>query len=155
MIGGRSVKVLHIMVCKNEWLNRYYNIPIAEITNNIRNRRLIQIRQIEPTLRTEEQMIRTIPYTNNPIIINQVAPRFMPIPKVGPSSVTMICPICHNYINTVTTSEFNFVSCFLCCILGFIFYACFQLCEGKGILCENVEHRCPSCGSFIGKYESC
>ena len=60
MIGGRSVKVLHIMVCKNEWLNRYYNIPISEITNNIRNRRLIQIRQIEPTLRTEEQMIRTI-----------------------------------------------------------------------------------------------
>ena len=60
MIGGRSVKVLHIMVCKNEWLNRYYNIPIAKITNNIRNRRLIQIRQIEPTHRTEEQMIRTI-----------------------------------------------------------------------------------------------
>ena len=48
------------MVCKNERLNRYYNIPIAEITNNIRNRRLIQIRQIEPALRTEEQMIRTI-----------------------------------------------------------------------------------------------
>ena len=28
MIGGRSVKVLHIMVCKNNWLDKYYNIPI-------------------------------------------------------------------------------------------------------------------------------
>ena len=157
IIVGRSIKVLHIMVCKNEWLNRYYNVPMAEITNfyRNRNRRILEIRQSEPILRTEEQMIRTIPYTNNPIIINQVAPRFMPSPKLGPSSVTMACPYCKNYIYTITNSEFNFVSCCLCCLLGFIFYACFQLCQGKSILCENVEHTCPACGAFIGKYESC
>ena len=153
MIGGRSIKVLHIMVCKNEWLNRYYNVLMAEITNfyRIKNRRILEIRKSEPILRTEEQMIRTIPYTNNPIIINQVAQRFISSPKLGPSSVTMVCPFCKNCINTITNSEFNFVSC---CLLGFIFYACFQLCQGKSILCENVEHTCPACGSFI-RYESC
>ena len=151
MIAGRAVKVLHIMVCKNEWLNRYYNVPISEITNNIRNRRI----QIGQTLRTEERMLRTIPYQNNAIIINQVSPMFMSSVKLGGSSVSMAFPFCRYNINTITTSEFNCSSCCMCWMLGFIFYICFQLCRGKGILCENVEHRCPNCGNVIGKYESC
>ena len=157
MIGGRTVKVLHIMVCKNEWLNKYYNIPISEITNQ-RNRRIqnILINRMDPVLRTEDRMIRTIPNSNNFIIVNQVAPRYVVAPQAfGTDSVTCVCPFCKNLINTIITSEFNWASCCLCCFAGCLFYLCFQLCRGKGLACENVIHNCPACGSFIGKYESC
>ena len=57
LIGERSVKVLKVMVCKNTWINQHYNIPIAEITNEIKNRnRRVQISQ-NPPAHTEDQQI--------------------------------------------------------------------------------------------------
>ena len=155
MIGGRSVKVLHIMVCKNDWLNKYYNIPISNITNrrNRRNQNMISMRTNQ-VLRTEDRMIRTVPYSNNAIIINQVAPRYVSPQAFGTNPVTLVCPVCKNLIATRITSEFNCASCCLCC-WNWIIWLIVQLARDKELNCTDATHRCPNCKNIIGKYDAC
>ena len=38
MKGGRSVKVLKIMACKNSWLNKNYYTPLKELYKGLTNR---------------------------------------------------------------------------------------------------------------------
>ena len=154
IIGGKSVKVLKIMVCKKIWIDKYYNIPIAEITNEIKNRnRRVQISQ-NPPAQTEDQMIRRVPYSNA-IIINQVQPRnFLPT-QLGTGPTSLICPFCFVSVNTVTTSEFNCASCCLCFWIGCLCYFCIQSCRNKSLCCQDIIHRCPNCGSFLGRNDAC
>ena len=154
MIGGRSVRVLKILAFENKWLNRYYNIPIREIMNDINNfrKRREQNRETISSCQTEERMTRTIPYSNNAIIVNQISPRFRASEVIGSNPVSLICLFCKNSIITKTTYQFNCKSFCLCCMVGCIFYACIQLCRGKGLACEDVAHNCPCCGSLIGVY---
>lgn len=154
MIGGRSVRVLKILTFKNEWLNRYYNFPIREITddiNNFKNRR-DKNRETISSCQTEERMTWTIPYSNNAIIVNQMSPRYGSSAVIGSNPVSLICPFCKSSITTKTTSKFNCNSFCLCCMVECICYACIQLCRGKGLACEDVAHNCPCCGSLIGVY---
>ena len=122
--------------------------------NNFRKRRE-QNRETISSCQTEERMTRTIPYSNNAIIVNQISPRFRASEVIGSNPVSLVCPFCKNSIITKTTYQFNCKSFCLCCMVGCIFYACIQLCRGKGLACEDVAHNCPCCGSLIGVYRSC
>ena len=41
MIGGRSVKVLNIMACKNSWLDKNYYTPLRGLYNELNNRSVV------------------------------------------------------------------------------------------------------------------
>ena len=142
------------MVCKNTWINQHYNIPIAEITNEIKNRnRRVQISQ-NPPANTEDQIIRRVPYSNA-IIINQMQPRGFIQTQFGTDPTSIICPFCLASVTTVTTSEINCASCCLCWWIGCLFYFCIQSCRNKSSCCQDIIHRCPSCGSVLGRNDAC
>ncbi|XP_039957670.1 lipopolysaccharide-induced tumor necrosis factor-alpha factor homolog isoform X2 [Bactrocera neohumeralis] len=72
---------------------------------------------------------------------------------VGPEPATIICPTCNKQVITSvdhTSSTKTHLIALLLCVIGFWPCACCLYCTGCA---RNVEHRCPSCNSFIGVYE--
>jgi len=70
----------------------------------------------------------------------------------GPSSVTMMCPYCHNQIQTSTESEVSCTAwilglclCLFCCIPC----CCIPCCVDS---LQDVTHRCPNCKNNLGRY---
>ena len=150
MIGGRAVKVLNIMACNSSWLNRNYFTPIERIRNEIINRTL----PTEQNYQTINSETRVISY-NRPIVVNQNIPTIFKTYEFGTSPISLICQFCKCPITTNTECEFNCGSCCLCLLTGCLFFMCIQLCRGKSICCNDIIHKCPKCGAFLGKYTSC
>ncbi|XP_064092254.1 lipopolysaccharide-induced tumor necrosis factor-alpha factor homolog isoform X2 [Macrobrachium nipponense] len=73
---------------------------------------------------------------------------------LGSQSTHMICPHCHAEIDTATKTSPSMVawlSGFIICILGCWMGCCLIPCCINE--CMNVEHNCPNCNSFLGKYK--
>ena len=140
MIGGKSVKVLNVMACNNNWLSTYYYNPINLINRMVEeiNRR----KQSVSYINTETSMIQ------------ESKTKIIPIPDYGIEPVSTICIYCQKPIVTITSASLNCVAC-CCCLFTNILYLCFQCCTGKNICCVDVTHRCPRCGRFLGKYTAC
>ena len=139
MIEGKTVKVLKVMVCNNNWLQKHYFTPINEIDQliiEIENRKYGT-----QALHTQTSIIE------KPVIIAHT-PEFRSYP------VSMTCPFCLNSITTRTESKLNFVACF-CCLLFTLFYCCVQICSNKNVCCCDIVHKCPNCGKILGHYNSC
>ena len=150
MIGGRAVKVLNIMACDSNWLNRNYITPLERINNELRNRRV----------QTQQNYINTteggiIPYSSLPIVVNQYSPTIIRPYEFGTCPMSIVCMFCRHPITTNTDCECNCGSFCLCCLIGYLFFMWVQLCRGKSICCCDVIHKCPNCGAFLGKYTSC
>ena len=140
MIGGKTVKVLKLMACNNNWLQRNYFTPINEIDRiviEIENRKYgRQVVNTETTIVEE------------PVIITTITPNF------GTDPVSMRCPFCLNAITTRTESKLNIVAC-ICCFLFTLFYCCAKICTNKNVCCCDITHICPRCGKILGHYNSC
>ena len=140
MIGGKSVKVLNVMACNNNWLSTYYYNPINLIN-----------RMVEEINRRKQR----VSYINTETsIIHESKTRIITTPDYGIEPVSTICIHCQKPIVTKTSTSLNCVAC-CCCLFTNILYLCFQCCRGKNICCVNVTHRCPRCGRFLGKYSAC
>ncbi|KAK4319022.1 hypothetical protein Pmani_010001 [Petrolisthes manimaculis] len=73
---------------------------------------------------------------------------------LGPQSTHMICPHCHAEVDTTTKtypSVVAWLSGLIICIVGCWMGCCLIPCCMND--CMNVEHACPSCGTFLGKYK--
>ncbi|XP_042233051.1 lipopolysaccharide-induced tumor necrosis factor-alpha factor homolog isoform X3 [Homarus americanus] len=72
---------------------------------------------------------------------------------LGSQSTHMICPHCHADVDTATKlspSMVAWLSGFIICILGGVMGCCLVPCCIND--CMNVEHSCPNCHAFLGKY---
>ena len=135
LIGKVEVKVLNVMACKYNWLNKFYFTPI-EIIDRDKDFRLYRNQVIS----TEASMQQP------PVVVFNV--------EFGRNPVTTRCPYCKNIVTTKTKSTFNCLA--LCCCLIFdIFYCCFQLFANKNICCCDIAHVCPACGATLGHFNSC
>ena len=151
MIGGRAVKVLNNMAWNSSWLNRNYLTPLERINNEIKNRSL-QTQSNYQSLNIEQ---RVITYQTSPVIVNQSSPTIIGGYTFGTSPIPVICPFCRSTITTETESEFNCSTCCLCLATGWLCFICIQSCRGKSIYSNDYTHKCPCCGSFLGKSTSC
>ncbi|XP_069960515.1 cell death-inducing p53-target protein 1 isoform X2 [Cherax quadricarinatus] len=73
---------------------------------------------------------------------------------LGSQSTHMICPHCHAEVDTATKTSPSMVawlSGFIICILGCWMGCCLIPCCIND--CMNVEHNCPNCQAFLGKYK--
>ncbi|KAK8376101.1 hypothetical protein O3P69_008671 [Scylla paramamosain] len=73
---------------------------------------------------------------------------------LGSQSTHMICPHCHAEVDTTTKTSPSVVawlSGFIICILGCWMGCCLIPCCMND--CMDVEHSCPHCNSFLGKYK--
>ena len=104
---------------------------------------------------------QNIPYQYaQPVVQPVVQPAIVAVPQVVVNQpvrcrtvpIAMNCPFCHQQITTNTLESFNCKACCVCCITGFIIFACIQCINDKDIGCTDCEHRCPICGNLIGKY---
>ena len=86
------------------------------------------------------------------IVVNQVSPVVVNMPKLGLSPIATTCPFCRTTVTTTVEESFNCCACLLCCYTGILIYVCIQLCNDKSILCCDATHRCPNCGAVIGQY---
>uniref|UniRef100_A0AC35FGE0 LITAF domain-containing protein n=1 Tax=Panagrolaimus sp. PS1159 TaxID=55785 RepID=A0AC35FGE0_9BILA len=76
----------------------------------------------------------------------------IPLPELDSKPQRMICPNCRNQIKTKVTYKSSESAWASCCLL-----ACFGCC-----LCcllpfcldsfKDIEHKCPKCDAYIGKY---
>ena len=137
MIGGKTVRVLKVMVCNSSWLFKNYYNPLKAIENEI-----VPGQSISPAV-TETSSIST----KEVIIVNQSI-------KYRATPVDLICSYCKCPVKTVTKTKINCLAC--CCFLFFsIFYICIQALNDKNICCCDVIHKCPRCGRVLGEYTSC
>ena len=101
------------------------------------------------------------PVVNQPIyqppIVNQqqpVAVYQQPLIKLKTSSVNIICPHCHNQVQTIVETKCNCLNCCFCwcfCLLWLIV----ELVSDKDLNCQDAVHKCPSCGCVIGNFTAC
>ncbi|XP_041987854.1 LITAF domain-containing protein [Aricia agestis] len=84
--------------------------------------------------------------TSGPAIVTTVVP-------VGSQPTHMICPSCHAEINTVTKKKPGLIAyissaiiALFCCICGCCLIPC---CIES---CMDVHHKCPNCGTYLGRY---
>ena len=89
---------------------------------------------------------------SQPIVVNQYVPYIAH--KFKSSSLQMVCPFCHNNINTIVDVQFNCVNCCFCCCF-FVLWLIVMLAQEKDLNCSNATHKCPSCGKVLGSYQSC
>lgn len=133
------MKVLKVMACNNNWLQKYYFTPINEL-----DRLIIEFENRKygtQVLHTQTAIIE------KPVII-------APTPEFRSYPVSMTCPFCLNSITTRTESKLNFVACF-CCLVFNVLYCCVQICSNKNVCCCDIIHKCPKCGRILGHYNSC
>ncbi len=140
VIGGKTVKVLKLMACDNDWLSDYYYKPIKEVDDLANLIRDEQRRNYLSQIVDTQTSIR-----DDAIVITKEFKR---------SPVTIFCPICKRAITTKTELKFNFWA-LCCCLLCSLFYFCLKLCACDNVLCCDVVHKCPKCGSKIGRYRAC
>ncbi|KAM8711261.1 hypothetical protein ACLKA7_000407 [Drosophila subpalustris] len=72
---------------------------------------------------------------------------------LGPDSVNVACPNCHQQVTTHTepraTTKTHLLALLLC-LFGCCPCACALYCTDCA---RNTEHYCPSCKAFVGSYE--
>lgn len=144
MIGGRTVKVLNVMACNENWLTKYYYTPINAV-----NRMISEKKYNNSVVNTGttfiQKPINNAPLTpKNPIIAQ----------KFKEESVLTTCRFCGSIVKTKIEYKINCVACF-CCLLFNIFFTCAQICLDKSICCCDVIHKCPNCWKILGEYSSC
>ena len=139
VIGGKTLKVLKLMACDNDWLSDYYYKPIKEVDD------LINLIRNEQRRNYLSQIVDTQTSMRDDAIA--ITKEFKRTP------VTIFCPICKKAITTKTELKFNFMA-LCCCLLCSLFYLCIKLCLCENVLCCDVVHKCPNCGSKIGRYRA-
>lgn len=75
-------------------------------------------------------------------------------PQVGPDPTMVTCPSCRQTVVTrmeYESSTRTHVAAGILCILGCWLCCCIPYCMDS---CQNGNHYCPSCGSFLGTYRS-
>ena len=82
----------------------------------------------------------------------KVRKKYTPPPKFGPDSVTMLCPECNERISTETEKKYNIKAILTAIATFYVGLVAIQLCNNKGIGCEDCEHSCPKCGTRLGAY---
>lgn len=148
MIGGKTIKVLNVMACNQNWLLKYYYTPLNAINRMILEKKKNMEYQ-NSVLKTETSFIPTRPINNAPI-----NPPIVIVREFKSEPVSTICWYCKNTILTETEERFNYFACF-CFLLFGILYICVQACTDKNICCCDIIHRCPRCGVILGTYKSC
>lgn len=139
-IGGKTVKVLKLMACDDDWLSTYYFMPIKQVDDLIK-----QIKEEEERRNYQSQIIDTqTSIKDYTIAITKEFKR---------SPVIIFCPICKRAITTRTEKKLNFFA-LCCCLLCSLGYFCFKLLNWDNVLCFDVVHYCPECGSKIGYYDA-
>lgn len=74
--------------------------------------------------------------------------------QYGPTPQPITCPHCHNPITTRLETEAGMrthLIALLLCIIGCIPCCLIPYCVDS---CQNRNHYCPSCGAFLGSYDS-
>ncbi len=143
VIGGRVVKVNKIMACNNNWLSVYYYSPISEIdkiVNDIKSRK---------NMNYQSQIVNT----ESSFYQSEKVHIIVPI-EFESEPVVMTCWNCQAPITTQTESKWNCLSC-CCCLIFDLLYCIFQAIRKRNILCFDIIHRCPKCGTTLGVYKSC
>ena len=136
VIGGRTVKVLNVMVCDSSWLKRNYIDPLEALINEI-ERRLCPGKSYPPIVNKETSIIsqsKSVKFGNKPVFMD--------------------CKYCKSSITTTTKSEINCVACCSFLICNILYLICKALAHGD-VCCCNVIHYCLKCGRMLGKYETC
>ena len=82
------------------------------------------------------------------ILINQISVQQQF--KSNPTIIT--CPFCKNTVSTIVENNFNAGSCILCLFTGILCWVIILSCMGKDLTCCDATHKCPNCGSILGKY---
>ena len=141
-IGGRAVKVLKIMACKESWINSNYINPLKNIENE---KKRISSGTVTVYYYTDDYTNRV---TNNQTY-SIVETNF------GNCSKNTYCYSCKKNVETETDCCCSCGGCCLCCICCCIFYICLQIGRGKNICPCNVTHKCPNCGTVLGTYDAC
>ena len=131
------------MVCNNNWLSVYYYSPIFVVDKIVDDIKSRENRNYQSQIVNTESSF----YTTEKVHI------MAPI-EFGSKPVAMICANCQAPITTKTESKFNFLSCVFCYFFGF-FYFIFQAIRKQNILCFDIKHKCPRCGTTLGFYKSC
>ena len=150
MVGGKAVKVLRIMVCKDSWLDNNYYYPIKRIIDGLTPKRLPG-QQISPVVQTTQySSTETIPNSSRQIISNQSTPK-----EFGLCSTSLTCPYCRTNIATNTEIDCSCGACCLCLCVTLLPYLCIQACRGKNVCCCDSTHTCPHCGKYLGSYKAC
>ena len=142
-IGGRFVKVNRIMICNNNWLSIYYYHPMSEIDKIVNDIKSREYRNYQ------SQIVNT----ENSFYPSGKSTTIVPV-ELESKPIAMTCPNCQVPITTKTESKLNYLSFVFCYFCGF-FYCIFQAIRKRNILCFNVIHRCPKCGTTLGVYKSC
>lgn len=140
IIGGKTRKVLNIMICEPSWLFNFYHNPIKKIEKKFRQ----SLSTISENYITE---------TSTQIVTNQIEPTVISV-RFKSNPVSLFCTFCKRPITTKIKRKFNIVAC-CCCFFFSIYYVCIQACRGKNILCCDVIHKCPNCGLVLGEYNAC
>ena len=140
VIEGKTVKVLKLMACNDDWLSRHYFKPINEIEDLVNHIKIDESRNYHSQIIDTQTSIR-----DEDLVITK---EFKCCP------VTISCPFCRRIITTKTKSKF--CCCALCCFLTCtLLYFPVQLCYKRNIFCCNIAHKCPNCGRIIGYYNAC
>ena len=142
-IGGRVVKVNKIMVCNNNWLSVYYYSPISVIENIVYGLKSRENRNYQSQIVNTESSFKPTEK------VHYLAPI-----EFGSKPVTMICVKCQVQITTKTEKKWNCLSCIFCYVCN-VFYCIFQAIRKRNILCFDIKHECPRCGTTLGVYKSC
>ncbi|KAI3383287.1 hypothetical protein SNEBB_008391 [Seison nebaliae] len=97
------------------------------------------------------------PYKDHAVVIMEQPQafnrNFQPLEDLGSQSINLICPNCHNHINTQIVSHPNvttWLACFVLFLCGCVFCACIPFCLPA---CKEVEHNCPICHITIGRHK--
>uniref|UniRef100_A0AC35FA12 LITAF domain-containing protein n=1 Tax=Panagrolaimus sp. PS1159 TaxID=55785 RepID=A0AC35FA12_9BILA len=123
----------------NEPPPKYESTPTSITTNTIKT---VYIPVAQPELAPTS------------ITTNTIKTVYIPIaqPELGRKSQRMICPNCHKNIKTKVTYKSSGSAWASCCLLA---------CLGCCLCCllpfcldsfQDIEHRCPKCKAYIGKY---
>ena len=148
IIGGKTVKVLKVMACNENWLVISYYRPMNQINTLIREKERERERE---SRNYGHQIINT--QTSFQDNSTYIIPVIQSVTFEG-EPVSCICQFCRKAIITITKSKFNFVACF-CFLFSPLLYCCVQICGKKNILCCDITHICPNCGAVLGHYNSC
>ena len=141
-IGGRTLKVLKIMACKESWINFNYLNPLENIENE---KKRISSGTITVYQNSDAYTYRV---TNNQTYSSSET-------KFGNFSENTYCYSCKKNVETETE--------YCCSLLWLLFMLYMLLCflymfsniRGKNLCPCNVTHKCPYCGTVLGNYDAC
>lgn len=73
---------------------------------------------------------------------------------LGPEPARIQCPHCHQSVTTKIDPVAGLLTYLLvgaCLMFGCVFGCCLIPCCVNS--CQNINHNCPNCGSFLGTYK--